>query len=323
MNYTKHSMHPYRFFWMVVAMVFLALPSLRAQDNNSATNSQLRFATPQDAIKALSTAAESSDRATLDRIFGPEVKDFLTGDQVQDTANLKAFSEAVSEACVPASEGDDRVILEIGTNGSSFAIPLVKQADQWFFDTDAGRDEIINRHIGRDELNAIGVCRAYVKAQAEYFDQNPDGSGVKKYAQKFKSTPGQKDGLHWGSSGGTSAWIELVDEARAEGYPSHPAGTGPHPFHGYLFRILTAQGSAAPGGKSNYVVNGNMTGGFALVAYPDQWAKSGVMTFIVNQDGKVYQRNLGDKTGSIGANMTAYNPDRRWTLVEDLGVSEP
>ncbi len=271
----------------------------------------------------MNDAAEAGDRPTIDQIFGPDVKDFLTGDSVQDNANFAGFSKAMTDACVPVPEGDERITLEIGTNNWPFPIPLVKQDGQWFFDTDAGREEIINRHIGRDELNAIGICRAYVKAQTQYFSKPRDNSGVQKYAMKFKSTPGQQDGLYWESTGEPSPFSALVAEAHAEGYRSHPAGTGPHPFHGYLFRVLTAQGRAAQGGKESYISNGSLTAGFALVAYPDEWGKSGIMTFIVNQDGKVYQRNLGKKTDSIAASITEYNPDRHWTLVEDEGVLEP
>jgi hypothetical protein len=306
----------------LVAIACLILPALlQAQDES--TNSQRRFASPKDAIKALNDAAEAGDRAAVNEIFGPGVKDFLTGDEVQDQANFKGFSRAMTDACLPVAESDDRIILNIGTNDWPFPIPLVKQDGQWFFDTDAGRDEIVNRHIGGDELHAIGVCRAYVTGQGRYFSQVHDGSGVRKYALKFKSTPGQQDGLYWESSSEPSPFGALVAEAHAEGYRNHPAGAGPHPFHGYLFRILTSQGRAAPGGKSSYLVNGNLTAGFALVAYPEQWGKSGIMTFIVNQDGKVYQRNLGEKTGAIAASMTEYNPGRHWTLVQAQGVSEP
>jgi len=307
----------------LVSTACAALPSLsQAQDGNS-TNAQWHFASPHDAIKALNDAAQTGDRTTIDQIFGPGVKDFLTGDTVQDNANFKSFSQAMTDACVPASDGDARIILEIGTNNWPFPIPLVKEDGQWVFDTDAGRDEIINRHIGRDELNAIGICRAYVKAQVQYYSQQRDSDGGQKYALKFKSTPGTHDGLYWQSADEPSPFGALVAEAHAEGYGNHPAGTGPHPFHGYFFRILTGQGRAAPGGKSSYLVKGNLTAGFALVAYPEKWGKSGIMTFIVNQDGKVYQRNLGEKTASIASNMKDYNPDRHWTLVTDQGVSEP
>ena len=307
----------------LVATACLALPAQLRADENDHANSQKRFATPKDAIKALNDAAEAGDRTTIDQIFGADVKDFFTGDSVQDNANFRGFSKAMTDACVPVPETDDRINLEIGTNNWLFPIPLVKRDGQWFFDTDAGRDQIINRHIGRDELNAIGVCRAYVKAQVQYFSQHRDRSAVQKYAMKFKSTPGQQDGLYWESTNEPSPFSALVAEAHAEGYHSHPAGTGPHPFHGYLFRILTAQGRAAPGGKESYITNGSLTAGFALVAYPENWGKSGIMTFIVNQDGKVYQRDLGKKTGSIATSITEYNPEPHWMLVEDVGVSEP
>jgi hypothetical protein len=198
-------------------------------------------------------------------------------------------------------------------------IPLVKADGQWYFDTAAGKEEIINRHIGKDELHAIGVCRAYVEAQKKYAGMNTDGGGA--YAMKFKSSPGKKDGLYWPAADNEpqSPFGPLVAEAHAEGY-GHHSGNGPHPFHGYYFRILTRQGDAAPGGKMNYIVQGKLTGGFALVAYPEHWDQSGIMTLIVNQDGKVYQKNLGEKTLRIAGTMKEYNPDSTWTLDEDTGV---
>jgi hypothetical protein len=304
-----------------VVVLCAILPSwLQAQDTNNMP--PRRFTSSDDAVKALRAAAEAGDRTAIGEIFGPGVKDFVTGDEVQDRADLKGFFQAMKDACVPVPEGNDRLMLDIGTNAWPFPIPLVKAEGQWFFDTDAGREEIINRHIGRDELNAIGVCRAYVTAQIQYDSQVRDGSDVRKYALKFKSTPGRQDGLYWQSTNEPSPFGALVAQAHIEGYGNHPAGTGPHPFHGYLFRILTGQGRAAPGGKSSYLVNGNLTGGFALVAYPDKWGKSGIMTFIVNQDGKVYQRNFAERTAEMAGSMTQYNPDRHWTLVQEVGVSE-
>ncbi len=201
-------------------------------------------------------------------------------------------------------------------------IPLVKTDGQWRFDTAAGKEEIINRHIGKDELHAIGVCRAYVTAQRQYASLNPQTGGEAKYALKFKSAPGKKDGLYWASAENepASPFGPLVAEAHAEGYASHK-GSGPHPFHGYYFRILTRQGKDAPGGKMNYVSGGHLTGGFALVAYPEHWDQSGIMTFIVNQDGKIYQRNIGEKTSRIAGAMKEYNPDSEWTPVQEEGAS--
>jgi hypothetical protein len=161
-----------------------------------------------------------------------------------------------------------------------------------------------------------------VAAQQQYFSRDRDGSGLRKYALRFKSSPGKKDGLYWDSNDEASPFSALVAEAHAEGYEHGPGGSHPHPFHGYFFKILTAQGSAAPGGKSSYLVNGNLTGGFALVAYPVQWGKSGIMTFIVNQDGKVYERNFEEKTGQIAGRMTRYNPDPNWSLVPEHGIPQ-
>jgi hypothetical protein len=280
------------------------------------------FASPDEAVKALQTAAEAKDRAALREIFGPELHELSTGDTVQDANNAQRFASALAQGCQPVPEGEDKIVLEIGTNNWPMAIPLVKANGQWHFDTVAGKEEIINRHIGKDELHAIGVCRAYVTAQRQYASANPDRSGGANYAQKFKSTPGKKDGLYWASAENepASPFGPLVAEAHAEGYGGNKR-TGPHAFHGYYFRILTQQGKTASGGRMNYLSHGNLTGGFALVAYPVSWDQSGIMTFIVNQDGKVFQRNLGEKTSQIAVAMKEYNPDSEWALVPDEGVA--
>jgi hypothetical protein len=279
------------------------------------------FALPDEAVKALQAAAEAKDKPALREIFGPVFDQVVTGDEVQDANNARRFATTLAQGCKLVPEGENKIIIEVGTNNWPMAVPLVKADGQWHFDTAAGKEEIINRHIGKDELNAIGVCRAYVTAQRQYAAANPDaGQGVK-YAQKFRSTPGKKDGLYWPAAENepASPFGPVVAEAHAEGYVSH-MGRGPHPFHGYYFRILTRQGQAAPGGKMDYLSHGNLTGGFALVAYPERWDQSGIMTFIVNQDGKVFQRNLGEKTSRISAAMKEYNPDSQWTLVPDEGV---
>ena len=257
----------------------------------------------------------------MHEIFGPQFHDLLTGDKVQDANHAQKFAVIMAESCKQVPDGDNKITLEIGTNEWPLPIPLVKTNGSWYFDTTAGKEEIINRHIGKDELHAIGVCRAYVTAQRQYASANPDADGVVQYAQKFKSTPGKKDGLYWPAveNEPASPFGPLVAEAHAEGYVKHK-GAGPHPFHGYYFRILTRQGKAAPGGKMDYLSHGNLTGGFALVAYPEHWDQSGIMTFIVNQDGKVFQRNFGEKTCRIAAAMKEYNPDSKWTLVQDEGV---
>jgi Protein of unknown function (DUF2950) len=298
---------------------------LHAADQNEAQQrqavAQQFFATPDEATKALQAAAESKNRAAFLKIFGPEFQELLTGDEVQDANNAQRFATALAQGCKPVKEGEDKITLEVGTNNWPMAIPLVRVDGQWHFDTAAGKEEIINRHIGKDELHAIGVCRAYVTAQRQYGSANPDAGGGAKFARKFKSAPGKKDGLYWSAAENepASPFGPLVAEAHAEGYVNRQ-GTGPKPFHGYLFRILTRQGKAAPGGKMNYMSHGNLTGGFALVAYPEYWDQSGIMTFIVNQDGKVFQRNLGEKTSRIAGSMKEYNPDSDWTLVQDKGV---
>jgi hypothetical protein len=294
---------------------------LYAADQKPVVAQQL-FASPDEAIKALQVAVKTNDKAALREIFGPEFHDLTTGDEVQDANNAQRFAAAMAQSCKPVNEGNDKVTLEIGTSDWPMAIPLVKADGQWHFDTAAGKEEIINRHIGKDELHAIGVCRAFVTAQRQYASANTDASGGVKYALKFKSTPGKKDGLYWPAAENEAAspFGPLVAEAHAEGYVGHK-GAGPHPFHGYFFRILTRQGPAAPGGRMDYMSHGNLTGGFALVAYPEHWDQSGIMTFIVNQDGKVYQRNLAEKTSRIAAAMKAYNPDSEWTPVADGGVA--
>lgn len=307
----------------VLAVMPIAQPGeLAAQDTNTPVV-QRTFDSPEAATKALQEATKTGDKAALEDIFGPDKHDLLTGDKVQDQANFEHFSQAMAAGCVQEPEGENRIILGLGTNDWPFPIPLVKTNGQWFFDTDAGREEIIDRHIGRDELYAIGVCRAYVTGQQQYFSRDRDGTGVRKYALKFKSSPGKKDGLYWDSTDEASPFSALVAEAHAEGYDRSPGGSRPHPFHGYFFKILTAQGNAAAGGKSSYLVNGNLTGGFALVAYPVQWGKSGIMTFIVNQDGKVYERNLKEKTSQIAGRMTRYNPDPNWSIVSESGFPMP
>jgi len=282
---------------------------------------QRLFASPDEAVKALLAAAAAKDKAALHEMFGPEFDELITGDKVQDANNAQRFAAVLAQGCTPVKEGEDKITLEVGTNNYPMAVPLVKADGQWHFDTAAGKQEIINRHIGKDELHAIGVCRAYVVAQRQYDSANPDAGGGTKYAQRFKSTPGKKDGLYWPAAENepASPFGPLVAEAHAEGYGNHK-GAGPHPFHGYYFRILTRQGKAAPGGKMDYLSDGNLTGGFALVAYPEHWDQSGIMTFIVNQDDKVFQRNLGAKTSRIAGAMKEYNPDSKWTLVPDEGV---
>ena len=278
---------------------------------------QRRYADPEQAVAALKTAARADDRAALREIFGPEGRDLASGDAVADANDRAVFANAITHFCRVSREGDDKVVLNLGAQDWPFPIPLVKKDGQWYFDTAAGRDEIINRRVGENELMAIDVCRVYVAAQREYATTNHDGSGVLKYAQRLRSTEGQKDGLYWEipPGGEPSPFGPLVANARAEGYGSRREGEAPRPFHGYLFKILTAQGPNALGGRKSYIADGAMTAGFALVAHPVQWGDSGVMTFIVGQDGVTYQRNLGPDTAATVAQMIEFDPGPGWTPV--------
>jgi len=307
-----------------LAGAFRSLPgTLYAADAANPVVAEQLFASPEAAVNALQTATKTRDQAALQAIFGPEFLALQTGDQVQDANNARRFAEAMAQSCRQIKQDNGTITLEVGMNDWPLPIPLAQTNGQWYFDTVAGREEIINRHVGQDELCAIGVCRAYVTAQQQYASANPTAGGLPCYAQKFKSSPGKKDGLYWPVTTNETAspFGPLVAEAHTEGYVNH-SGSGPHPFHGYYFKILSRQGAAAPGGKISYLQQGNLTGGFALVAYPEHWDQSGIMTFIVNQNGKVFQRDLGEKTARIAGAMREYNPDSNWTLVSDQGITD-
>ena len=283
--------------------------------------SQKLFPSPEAALSSLVDAVKAKDTAALDQIFGPSAKELRSGDEVQAAAELEEFARALAAKSSLVKESDSKVVLHLGNENWPFPIPIVRKADQWFFDAEAGKEEILNRRIGEDELTAILVCRTYVKAQREYALKDWDGNGVLAYAQKLRSDPGKKNGLFWKSKQGeeVSPFGELVARAWKEGYKKEKAAFRDEstPFHGYYFGILNRQGKKAPGGKYNYVINGNMVAGFALVAFPAEWGKSGVMTFIVNQQGKVYQKNLGPHTMKIAQEMRRYNPDETWIPVRE------
>jgi hypothetical protein len=276
------------------------------------------FATPEEAAQALATAAGAKDRDALHALFGLDTDEFVAADQVQMANDLQKFADAFQAKHHLTSQSDTKVILEVGNDDWPFPIPLVKKDDRWYFDTDAGKDELLNRRIGRDELATLETVRAYVEAQREYASRDRNGDEVLQYAQKFGSSPGKKDGLYWSPDldGEISPLGPLVAEARSEGY-SKKGKDEPVPYHGYYFKILTRQGSHAPGGKYNYIINCRMIAGFALVAWPAQYGESGIMTFIVNQQGRVYQKNLGPKTGTLAPAMTTYDPDSSWQVSPD------
>lgn len=288
----------------------------------TAASSQKLFSSPEDAVKALSEAVKAKDTAALDQIFGPSGKDLRSGDEVQDAIEFVEFANHLAEKSSLVKENDSRVILHIGNENWPFPVPIVKYNDQWLFDTRAGKEEIMNRRIGEDELTAILVCHAYVKAQREYVLKDWDGDGVLAYAQKLRSDKGKRNGLFWRAAQGEqmSPLGELVAQAWHAGYKKSRAlfkEAEPSPFHGYYFKILTGQGKNVPGGGYNYIINGNMVAGFALVAFPSNWGKSGVMTFVVNQQGKVFEKNLGPDTAKMVQKMKSYNPDKTWKPVKE------
>lgn len=280
------------------------------------------FNSAEEARQALITAVQAKDHAALRAIFGPVSRELEPGDPVEQAAEFEHFARHVQEGVELGKEGEAKAILHIGSEKWPFPVPIVKKGDIWRFDTEAGREEILTRRIGRNELLAINVCRAYVEAQREYYTMpEPDGVQIPKYAQHMISRTGKRDGLYWPTAAGEkeSPLGPLVAKAKEEGYMQKrkPGESGPRPFHGYYFRILKRQGPSAPGGRFSYVINRNMVAGHALVAYPARWGVSGVMTFIVNQRGRVYQKNLGSKTAEIAGKMKSYNPDLSWKLVEE------
>lgn len=306
-----------RFSWLhralLLAIGLMALPVCA-----SAVDEQT-FASPQDAVNALTTAAQNDDTNALHAIFGPVGQELISPDVVQATEGFRVFVQHLTEKTQLFTNSETNLTLEIGANTWPFPIPLVKQNGRWFFNTAAGKQEILDRRIGRDELGAIAVCRAYVDAQREYASEDR-GTGVLEYAQHLRSTPGTHDGLFWPAKAdeALSPLGPLVAQARGEGYhrSAKMMNEQQAPYHGYYFKILTRQGKHAPIGKYNYIINGHMIAGFALVAWPAEWGNTGVMTFIVNQQGKVYQKNLGAKTVKIASVMAIYDPDKTWSLVQ-------
>ena len=279
------------------------------------------FATPEAAAAALVAAASAEDTNAFRVLFGPVGVEIENPDRVQAANELRTFNAAVSQRQQLVHESEAKCVLTIGTNDWPFPVPIVKRDGQWFFDTEAGKEEILNRHIGKNELATLQAVRAYVEAQREYASKDRDGDDVLEYAQKVSSTPGSKDGLYWPEEldGEISPLGPLAAQAQLQGYGKKPKEevTAPEPFHGYYFKILTRQSKSAPGGKYDYIINGNMIGGFALVAWPAKFGESGIMTFIVNQQGRVYQKDLGPKTKSVAEAMRAYDPDQTWSLSAD------
>jgi hypothetical protein len=304
-------------------LLFLALLFSLTACNKSDKSSAQVFPSADDAGNALLQAAKSGDQNAIRAVLGPESKELISsGDPTQDKSVVDAFVAAYGEMHRFRKMPDGAQILLVGADNFPFPIPLKKDSGgQWFFDTVAGKDEILARRIGRNELAVIDVCGALADAQAEYFSQRRDGASAEHYAVKFISDPGKQNGLYWESPEGQpkSPLGPLVAFATDEGYNTKPTSnsTSHAPFHGYNFRMLTKQGSHAPGGAKDYVVSGKMVGGFAFVAYPAEYGNSGVMTFIINQDGVLLQKDLGKTSTEIATAMNEFDPDNTWTPVGD------
>jgi Protein of unknown function (DUF2950) len=275
---------------------------------------QKTFSSPEEASNAFVTAAQSNDEKAMLDILGTDGKQIVSsGDETEDAQNRANFVERYREMHRLVKEPDGTVILYIGAKNWPTPIPLVNKGNSWYFDTDAGKKEILFRRIGRNEISTIRVCQELVAAQKEYYSTQHS-----EYAQKIFSDAGQQNGLYWkAADGGPQSPIgPLVAAAVAEGYAKDQNGA-PTPYRGYYYHILTRQGKTAPGGAKSYIVNGKMTGGFAFVAYPAEYRSSGVMTFIVGVDGVVYQKDLGKKTEVLAKAMKEHNPDSSWRKAEE------
>ncbi|MFI5181417.1 MAG: DUF2950 domain-containing protein [Thermoanaerobaculia bacterium] len=280
-------------------------------------SSQKTFDSPKEAVAALLQASEKNDVAALLAILGPDGKALVSsGDAVQDRSERAKFVAAAGEKTEVAPDPKDahRATLVVGNKGWPFPVPVVQTNGRWRFESKEGAQELLARRIGENELDAIEICRGYVEAQKEYASEDRDGSGVHQYARRFVSTPGTHDGLCWKNPDGTPGGpiAELAARALAEGY----TGTA-EPYHGYRFKILTKQGPAARLGSLDYVVNGTLIGGFALIAWPAEYRVTGVMTFLVNHEGIVYEKDLGTDTPKNASQTTTYDPDNSWTPAED------
>jgi hypothetical protein len=271
------------------------------------------FGSPEEAMKTLAETVKAGDTKGMMAILGPEGEDIIdSGDEVADKNAMEQFVKAYQEKVDFVKEKEGRVSIIIGNDHWPFSIPIVKKGEGWVFDTKAGREEVLNRRIGRNELNAIQVCLAYVEAQREYATTDRERDGIIQYAQKFASDTDKRNGLYWQPAEGEipSPLGPFAAKAAAEGYKR--VGDKPTPYHGYYYKILKGQGQNAPGGAYHYVINGHMVAGFALVAWPAEYGVSGLMTFLVNQNGTVYEKHLGPKTGEVARAMTLYNPDKTW-----------
>ena len=298
---------------LIFTVLVLTIPA------SAATIKQKTFTSPEKAVLAFVDSLKKNDMIALTSLFGPNSKQLLSsGDPVDDQYRREHFLAEYEESQRLDWAGKKKAVLVIGKNEWPFPIPLVMNKNRWRFDTSAGIQEILNRRIGRNELDTIQTCLAIIDAEMEYAMNDDDGNGLLDYAAKFWSDPGKKNGLYWqtGEGEAPSPLGELVAEAKATGYTERKGKEGPSPYHGYLYRILTGQGKHAEGGAYDYMVRGHLLGGVAVIAYPAQYGASGVMTFIVNHDGVVYQKNLGRKTAETASAIKLFDPGPGWKKVE-------
>jgi Protein of unknown function (DUF2950) len=280
----------------------------------SAAHAQKSYPTPEEAVSALVEAVKDGSKSKIKRVLGSDADEIIdSGDEVADAETRQRFLSAYDAKHSLGFEGNKKASIILGADDFPFPIPLIHNQAGWEFDAAAGRREILYRRIGRNELDAIQTGLAFVDAQNEYADKDRTGDGAGVYAQHIVSSPGKKDGLFWRDDRDQSPLGELAAQAAAEGYK---VGTGEAPYHGYYYRILKGQGPNAPGGALNYVVKGKMIGGFALVAYPAEYGNSGVMTFVVNHEGAVYQKDLGERTATIAKRIYLFDPDQTWKKVD-------
>jgi Protein of unknown function (DUF2950) len=292
------------------------LASLLLAASQAGGAGQRDFVSPEDAAQALVQAVKAQDRGATLSILGPDADAWISsGDPAADRASVARFAAAYDEQHRIALEGD-KAVLMLGRENFPFAFPVARSSGRWRFDTEAGRNEMLARRIGANELGAIQVLQAIVDAQLEYASEDRDGDGIPAYAQKFASSPGKRDGLYWPQRNGEaqSPLGELMVRAADEGYQG--SDSGPTPYHGYFYRILTGQGAHAPSGAIDYVVRGRAIGGFAVIAYPARYGNSGIMSFVVSQDAKIYQADLGPDTQEAAARIRLFDPGPGWSPAE-------
>jgi Protein of unknown function (DUF2950) len=295
-------------FFLTAFCLMISMPV-----NGQAITGQKTFASPPEAVNTLVHAARSGDPALLVPVLGPEAEKLISSGDLGDTKQLLAdFVKAYNQRHSLTVEAQGYASLEVGPGDWPFPFPIVRDGKTWYFDIERGNEEIVDRRVGRNELGAIAVCEGYVEAQVKYASNGHDGNPAGVYADRFQSTPGKQDGLYWPSKGDKESPMGslIVDAAPEE--VAKQDGKSPTPYHGYFYRMLTADGPEAPSGAKNYIVDGKPTGGFALIAYPADYRVTGVMTFIVNRDGVVYEQDLGEKTADVASRIETYNPDNSW-----------